>query len=285
MLLKTHRRKHRRDLIFKYISNRAGIILRYDLNLIGLQDLLGLKTILSANLLYTSERIDMSILEIILLTNRLVELKRFYTQKLQLALVDETATRFTVLVGASALTFEAGGFGEPFYHFAFNIPENQLPEAITWLSKQGLELLRDQNSAQIHFKSWNAHAVYFYDSAGNIVECIARHKLKNASDRPFDSSAFLEISELGLPCQNVAMLSKWLKREVGLVKWAGDGKSFNALGDERGLFIVVNNGRNWFPTDRPAKIYPAQIVLRGDDIASLVCTSEPYSIHRTLRMF
>jgi hypothetical protein len=34
---------------------------------------------------------------------------------------------------------------------------------------------------------------------------------------------------------------------------------FKAIGDDEGLFIVVPENRNWYPTNKPAGIFPMNV--------------------------
>ena len=63
-------------------------------------------------------------------------MKAFYGKTLDLRLMNERADRFTVEAGESQITFVASadtaGGRAPFYHFAFNIPENKILQALDW---------------------------------------------------------------------------------------------------------------------------------------------------------
>jgi len=64
----------------------------------------------------------------------LQQLKQFYEQTLGLRLLEERPDRLTIAAGASRLTFLPAGTGDaaPWYHFAFNIPENKVVAALQW---------------------------------------------------------------------------------------------------------------------------------------------------------
>ncbi len=198
----------------------------------------------------------MKIREIQLQTHNLKALKKFYSETLELPIVVEREYWFSVKAGASKITFRQTRSQEkPFYHFAFNIPENQLKEAKTWLSSR-LTLIKKDGKDEFHFAEWNADAVYFLDPVDNIVELIARHNLKNTSQKPFSSSSLLCVSEIGYPAEDVRLFSRAIKDELNLKLWKGDEKTFAAVGDEEGLFIIVPIGRPWFPLDTPAEDFP-----------------------------
>ena len=201
----------------------------------------------------------MKITELQLETHRLAAMKKFYTETLELPLVYANNRSFTVQVGSSRLKFYRTKHEEPSYHFAFNIPENQLNVAKEWLSSR-TELIEKNGESKFHFSKWNADAIYFYDPAGNIGELIARHNLPNASDNPFSSQSILSISEIGYPVEDVTLFCQHLKAELRLKLWDGDEKNFAALGDEEGLVIIVPVGRIWYPTDKKAESF--QVTLQ-----------------------
>src|SRR5262249_6039465 len=80
------------------------------------------------------EPIAPGILSVHLHTHRLAELRAFYREKLHFPIMEETGDSVTFQAGATALTFvrTPEEHSRPFYHFAFNIPENKLPAAKEW---------------------------------------------------------------------------------------------------------------------------------------------------------
>jgi hypothetical protein len=89
--------------------------------------------------------------------------------------------------------------------------------------------------------------------------------LANATDEPFRGHSLLEVSEVGVPVDDVPSAVAFLEHDVGLPLWDGDRRGFTVLGDDRGLFIVVPRGRNWFPTDRAARTPPRAVTIAGGD--------------------
>ncbi len=222
----------------------------------------------------------MKILELRLATNRLSGLRDFYLDTLDFPLLGETDESFTLGAGNTRLTFtvEAAAL----YHIAFNIPENQFGEAKQWLSKR-VPLMIFQGKDEVAWPAWNAHALYFSDPAGNIMEFIARHNLPNMSLQSFGSRSIREVSEVGLPVANVRESVNTVQSRLGIgVFDAGDGETFTALGDEHGLFITVKRGRAWFPTsDRYADFYPLGVKLQGTQDRHVTLAGLPYEIETT----
>jgi catechol 2,3-dioxygenase-like lactoylglutathione lyase family enzyme len=187
---------------------------------------------------------------------------RFYSETLGLA--REGAA---VRAGATLLQFEDAPLSSPL-HFAFNVPENQIREARDWAAERA-PLLSDGDNELIDFSGWNAHAVYFRDPDGNIVELIARHDLPNASTEPFSAASLLEVSEAGVPTSDVPGVVDLLAGELGAPLYDGDRSRFAALGDPEGLFIVVPLRRPWYPTALAARDAPLEVVVRGGNTQTL----------------
>lgn len=206
----------------------------------------------------------MKILELQLETHCLDELKTFYTRTLEMPLLKEQKRYFVFQAGMTTVKFSrAHKEDKPFYHFAFNIPENQLQEAKAWLSGR-VKLIEKDGRDEFRHETWNADALYFYDPAGNIVEFIARHNLKNRSEEPFSGKSILSLSEIGYPVEDVRLFSEHIKQELNLRLWDGDERQFAAVGDEEGLFIIVTQKRAWFPVDKPAETHPVTVDVSSE---------------------
>jgi catechol-2,3-dioxygenase len=134
-------------------------------------------------------------------------------------------------------------------HIALNVPPQRFEEAVAFAGARA-ELIEDD----VPFPHWRARAAYFFDPGGNLVELIAR-------ERAPGDELFLEVSEVGLPVADVAAAVELLEGELGLSHYSGDRESFSAVGDERGLFIVVPVGRHWLFTERPAPDHPLRVTI------------------------
>lgn len=206
----------------------------------------------------------MKIKELSLQTSYLNTLQEFYSSILELPVRPIDKEKILIKIGYTNLVFTETTTGEPFYHFAINIPANKIEEAKNWLSnKVKLLWIEDYKSDVADFVNWHAKSIYFYDPAGNILELIARFDLNNVTDDIFSSEQFLTISEAGLvftdkeferkimELQNLYALS-YFDKQSPLPK-------FRAMGDDEGLFIIVPEHRNWFPTDKPSAIFPMTV--------------------------
>jgi hypothetical protein len=200
-------------------------------------------------------------LDIELQTHRPGELAAFYEDALQLP-VQAGRSSFTVQMGSTQLRFALSNEAEPCYHLAFNIPENRIEQACAWLEKRA-QLVPHFKTGDliINWPDWNAHSVYFFDAAGNILEVIARHDLHNAISHEFGPGDLLSVSELGLVVPDPHATLDQLARAFDLAS-KSVLSGFAALGDDHGLFIISAENRPWMPTDIPAKPFPARAVIQ-----------------------
>src|SRR4030095_14814415 len=141
----------------------------------------------------------MKIKRLVLQTSYLETLKEFYSSILELPVQVMNEEKILIKVCATDLIVSETKTGEPFYHFAINIPSNKIEEAKSWLSSKVKLLWMEEYKSDIaDFVNWRAKSVYFYDPAGNVLELISRFDLNNKSRRRFSSEQFLSISEVGL---------------------------------------------------------------------------------------
>lgn len=151
--------------------------------------------------------------------------------------------------GSSRVRFEPGP--EACSHFAVNVPPDRFDEAVAWARGQA-ELIQED----VSFPAWRARAAYYFDPAGNLVELIAR-------ERAPGDELLIEVSEVGLPVADVGAAVDFFEAELGLPHFSGDRQNFSAVGDDRGLFILVPVGRAWLFTDRPAGDAPVRVTVAG----------------------
>jgi hypothetical protein len=149
-------------------------------------------------------------------------------------------------------------------HFAVNVGD--FYRARDWASGQA-DLIEDD----VPFEAWRARAVYYFDAAGNLVELIAR-------ERAPGDDLLLEISEIGVPVADVGAAVEFLEEELGLPHFSGDRSNFSAVGDDRGLFIVVPVGREWRFTETPASDAPVQVTIEGEGARELVLPGSAHLI-------
>ena len=208
----------------------------------------------------------MNILELELLTDSITETELFYTGVIGLKTISKTNSSVSFAAGSTKLTFRSSENLKPVYHFAFDIPNNKLLEAFAWIEKKTeiMEVVPPEKIAD--FYNWNAKSFYFYDNNGNILEFIARFSLDNASEKPFDGLSILSVSEIGLVTKNVSKLSDEMFNKYGLSVFSKQPKleKFIVLGTDTGLFILVEENRDWYPTHQKAKSFWTKVVFSND---------------------
>lgn len=209
----------------------------------------------------------MHLKEITLQTKNISALHNFYRNTLELPVKYINEKQIVVTAGESKLIFEeTNSEVNPFYHFAFNIPSNKLGESIHWLqNKVELLWLEDYKSFVADFVNWHAKSIYFLDSAGNILELIARFDLDNKETESFSCKQFLNVSEIGLVLANEDFdkKAKYILYDYQLNYFPKQPPfpHFRAVGDDEGLFIIVPERRNWFATEMSSSIFPLKILF------------------------
>ncbi|WP_273833981.1 VOC family protein [Guptibacillus sedimenti] len=210
----------------------------------------------------------MEISEVILRTNDLEKMKEFYTETLGLSLIKNNKEDFQIAVGSSQLTFTSRDVeGEPFYHFAFNIPSNKFKEAKAWV-KSIVKLNYEDGNDEVDFSYLPAKSIYFYDPVGNIVEFISRHSISRAEVGPFSQHSIQNISEISLTVEEPIKIGKKLI-DIGIKERDNcelSDSSLNFMGDKsNGIFLLLNKpGRRWIFSDRISSVHPIYIKLSNN---------------------
>jgi catechol 2,3-dioxygenase-like lactoylglutathione lyase family enzyme len=206
----------------------------------------------------------MKILELEISSVDLPAQRDFYADILELPVKLDSAI-LEVKAGRTLLRFtQAPSEFTGAYHFAFNIPENQYQAAKQWITSR-ISILRDKTGKEdFESTSWASTSLYFLDAAGNVLEFIARHNLQNATAGEFNSSQILNVSEIGLPSEDVISLANELCAQLDLSVFKQEpNETFTPVGDDNGLFILPSKDRIWMPdTGLPAKLLPVK--MRGE---------------------
>lgn len=209
----------------------------------------------------------MKIKAITLQTNNLQATKDFYTATLELPMLAQHANSITLQAGDTVLTFTAVSEEVNVYHFAFNIPSNQLNNALVW-AEAHLNLIENyEGNLVTTFENWKSQSVYFTDNNGNLLEFIAREDIQVVVDEAFAPTQILTISEMGIVVEKPMLQAEKLIKKHNLTYFekAEPTEQFLALGDDQGLLIMVTPNRNWFPTTLAAQPTVAQIEIQQDD--------------------
>ncbi|WP_159474868.1 VOC family protein [Dyadobacter sp. 3J3] len=221
----------------------------------------------------------MKIKELHLLTNNLDRTETFYNAFLGRAVSRKMENELSFFIGTTHLKFILSQIPEPVYHLAFDIPNNKLEEAIEWLSTK-VPVTAESNIADI--KLWNAKSIYFYDNNGNLLELICRFDLDNKSEKTFDSSSIISVSEIGIVTDDVPALTNTIsgKHKLSIFHKQPAQENFTAVGNEEGLLILVNENRNWFPTNQKAQSFWSRIFIESamGEVGEIITESGPSKI-------
>ena len=164
-------------------------------------------------------------------------------------------------VGETTLEFVRGE-GEPFYHYALLVPGDRFEAALEWAGER-VELLPGADGVVFDFDNWDAHACYFADPAGSIVELIALRGVgESATPGKFHAAELVGFSELGLVGDRSAMAVELAR--IGIDIWSGTVDEPDRLafaGERARTLILAPPGRGWLPTGRPAEPHPVHAVV------------------------
>ena len=196
---------------------------------------------------------------VLLYTNKLKALKRFYGDVMKLDIVEVSDEQFTVIFGDSTITFKQTD--QPaFYHFAINIPGNQFSMMKYWLEDR-VKLNRDETRDEVYFPSLDADSMYFEDPAGNIVELIGRRKRDLFGE--LTKASFLNVSEVGVTALMVTEVGEQLQ-DFGIPLRRGTevkSESANFLGSGDAFIVLVPPNRKWYFSKKISEIHPLEIDL------------------------
>ncbi len=208
----------------------------------------------------------MLIKELRLQSTNILSLFSFYKEVMEMDVI-QSGSGITITAGETKLIFEKVSQKEnPFYHFAFNIPSNKFQEAFEWVkTKVDLLWLTDYNSYLADFVNWHAKSFYFKDPAGNILELISRFDLKDNTHETFSATQIRNVSEIGIvfPGEIFDEDVKKMMKEYSLDYFDKQQPlpQFRAIGNDKGLFIVVPENRVWFATDVEAQIFRTEVTF------------------------
>lgn len=204
---------------------------------------------------------------VILYTNELKRLRRFYMNIMELPLVENLENEFTLAIGESTLTFRETE-ADAFYHYAINIPGNQF-SLIKSMMQQKHTLNREGGRNEVYFESFDADSIYFDDPAGNIVELVGRrHRDLFGAPSP---ESFLNISEVGIVTYDMTNVGDQIQ-DIGIPLRQGTEikpHTLNFLGRDDTFIVLVPPGRKWYFSDRISEIHPLQITLTNGHLLTI----------------
>ncbi len=229
------------------------------------------------------------ILDLKLLTSApLDQMKEFYVHKLEMELISHTDRELTVMGGRTPITFvKTADAGDPWYHFAFNIPENKILAARDWQLSRSPLIPTPKDKIDVkypedvrHFRHWNAHSVFFWDPAGNLLEYIARHDMDNGATGSFTNKDILYVSEIAFVVDDQAAEAKLLNKHLGLTPYPASAGFWWAMGDESGLLLCIPK-RIWgenTPNPKRFGVHRTEATIAGNDDKVYRYDNFPYSV-------
>jgi hypothetical protein len=100
--------------------------------------------------------------------------------------------------------------------------------------------------------------------------------LDNKSGEPFGGSGIISISEIGFVAKSVSQLCDELvaKYELPVFSLQPKLEKFIVLGTETGLFILAEEGKDWYPTTLKAKPFWSRVTFEQDTVISVFETAK-----------
>jgi catechol 2,3-dioxygenase-like lactoylglutathione lyase family enzyme len=211
----------------------------------------------------------MKILRIFLETVNIEKMKEFYTETLEMPIIRAKKDFFTVRAGNTHITFLGSDNNEvPLYHFALRTNLTFYEYMFRKMNDHNVNVLPNSEGQLSGY--WKGKQVYFTDPDGNIVEILER-KIPNSED----VIGWYDICEIGIPSESVEDMSKFLSPIANVNN--SESNTFRFYGDELGTFVLVKEGRNWYPTDKPATIHPIVVDVEGYKYQVLKYSGLPYT--------
>ncbi|MDT3959721.1 hypothetical protein [Staphylococcus kloosii] len=205
----------------------------------------------------------MKLNKILIYTDKLTKIKTFYVDFLGFNLRQDTLDYFSISVGHSELIFKySETLEDPYYHFAFDIPPEMFEEVKVWLQER-VNLLTEEGQDEIYFSGFDAKSLYFYDTAYNIVEFMARNEYHNKTQaNQFTVQEIFGISEIGLVIDNLEQSMTTLKNyNYSNIANYMDEDSLNFIfnNNESNYLLLTKANRRWLFSNKLAKILPISV--------------------------
>lgn len=214
----------------------------------------------------------MKLTHITLKTSKLKELEHFYGQLLNMPILERKETAFTLFVGDSTLTFEMSE-EDAHYHVAFCVNYKKYDKLIDKMTSITPKLRDIDGKNRFMSDIWQREQIYYYDPAGNNIELLP--DINQEKRRCGDHYTWSHIQEIGIPVRDVSMF----KKEINFIKsdFQSESDQFAFHGDKDGVFVLVKEDREWFPTKKKSVIFPISIEIE-EKIEDYQNVTHPYVI-------
>jgi catechol 2,3-dioxygenase-like lactoylglutathione lyase family enzyme len=214
--------------------------------------------------------VNMKIYQINVRCFDILQMKRFYTETLEMPIISESASHFSVMAGTSKLVFEQDT-KTPYYHLCFRTCSDFFDHMYQKLMKKNLLLPDEQGEFSLF---WQGKQAYFTDPDGNILELLERPFYWEGDAPDF---GWYDIGEIGMPVKEISDMQNKLGPYIQ-DQQKSTNETFAFYGDQEGVFVLVKEGRNWYPTERRATIHPIKAIVSGVEEGHFVHQDLPYEI-------
>lgn len=188
-------------------------------------------------------------------TNHLEDMKTFYSEVLQMPVIEESDTAFAVNAGNSIISFENNP-QHVFYHYAFYVDELHFSRVLDTIQTHSPLLQDEEGQTEFFSGLWQRKQFYFRDPQGNILEILP------SGERSALENGWLRVQEIGLPAEHIDELRSQIHMIKDEMVRASETIAF--YGDPYGVFVLVQEGRAWFPTEEAAIASPVEVVIEHD---------------------
>ncbi len=165
-------------------------------------------------------------------------------------------------------------------------PENKILKALEWQkARTPLLAIPERNRAAgyppevVDYSHWNAHSIFFLDPAGNVVEYIARHDLKNGDSAPFGWSDILYASEIGIVVDDVAATAAKLAEVAAVALTRAGATSSRLSATSSGLLLIMKRGRVIdfsSQAENGVRVFRTAVTVRGPKATKYQLPGYPY---------
>ncbi|WP_238656081.1 VOC family protein [Paenibacillus piscarius] len=197
----------------------------------------------------------MKIKQLKLSTNHLEDMKTFYSEVLQMPVIQESNTSFAVSAGESIISFENNP-RHVFYHYAFYVDELHFSRVLDTIQAHSPLLQDEEGQTEFFSGLWQRKQFYFRDPQGNILEILP------SDERSAKADGWIRVQEIGLPVEHIDDL----QTRIHMIKdeMARASETIAFYGNEYGVFVLVQEGRAWFPTEDAAIASPVEVIIEHD---------------------
>ncbi|WLR43013.1 hypothetical protein LC087_01975 [Bacillus carboniphilus] len=162
---------------------------------------------------------------------------------------------FTIMAGTTRITFEKT-FNKPNYHLCFRTNLDFFEIMHKKLHHEDVLLSNEKGQTSLF---WKGKQAYFTDPDGNILEMLERP----FSHKGTEPNHWFDIGEIGFPSRSVNEFIDLLPENINNT-FKNKDDSFAFYGDDEGVFVLVKEGRPWYPTNKPATIHPIKVSISSN---------------------